>query len=77
MSKLDREIKAIIDDMTEDGLGLAKKMFAIMIDDDLSKSEVDAKLAVVMDEAKLTTYDEYIADLKQVFREAGWKEPQS
>lgn len=75
MSKLDREIKAIIDDMASQAQELVPKMLAILVDDELSEDELNAKLAKVMEDSRPKTYDIYIADLKQVFREAGWVAP--
>lgn len=75
MSKLDREIKAIIDDMAEQAQELVPKMLAIMVDDELSEQEQMNKLAEMMEESRPKTYDIYIDDLKQVFTEAGWLPP--
>lgn len=75
MSKIDREIKAIIDDMGTQAQVIVPKLFAVMIDDDLDEDAQTTKIAKLMEEIQPKTYEIYIADLKQVFREAGWKEP--
>lgn len=75
MSKLDREIKAIIEDMSTQAQVLVPKMLAIMVNDELDEEEQMAKIAELMEQSQPKTYDVYISDLKQVFREAGWKEP--
>lgn len=77
MSKLDRELKAIIDEMGESAKQLVPKLLAVMVDDDLGEDEQLAKFETIMQDVKPKTYDVYIADIKQVFREAGWIEPKS
>lgn len=75
MSKLDREIKAIIDDMAEQAQKLVPKLLAVMTDNSLSEEEGIVKITQLLEEAKPKTYEVYIADLKQVFKEAGWTSP--
>lgn len=75
MSKLDRELKAIIDDMGAQAEQLLPKMLVIMIDEDIEDDKKMAELSKMMSDAKPKTYDVYIRDMKQVFREAGWIEP--
>lgn len=75
MSKLDNDIKAIIDDMAEQAKSLVPKLLTVMADDDLDEDELTTKLALVMEESKPKTYDVYIHDIKQAFRNDGWKEP--
>jgi len=75
MSKLDREITAVIDDIGNQAKDITPKLLMIMIDDDLSDTEKTSKMEKMIKESLPKTYETYIADLKQVFKEAGWKEP--
>jgi hypothetical protein len=75
MSKIDRELKAVIDDMAEQANALIPKMLAIMVDDDKDDDDKIAQVSKLMQDAQPKTYDVYIADIKQIFRQAGWTEP--
>ena len=75
MSKIDREITAVLDDMGTQAAELVPKMFAKMADDDLGEEEMFRALATLMEETKPKTYDDYIKDLKLVFKQNGWLEP--
>lgn len=75
MSKLDREIKAIIDDMSAQASELLPKLLVKITDEDLGEDEIMDAVAIIIKKSQPKTYDVYVADLKQVFREAGWIEP--
>ncbi len=75
MSKLDREITAIF----EEAFGTAQEMVPIvmgwMAEEDMTSEELTKRTADYMKEHKPKTYEDYIHDLKRVFKEDGWVEP--
>lgn len=76
MSKLDSDLKAVIDDMAEQAQILVPKLLAVMADDELDEDAMTAKISRIMEDSKPKTYDVYIHDIKQAFRNDGWKEPE-
>lgn len=77
MSRLDNDIKAVIDDMAEQAQTLLPKLLAVMVDDELDEDDIMQKIASIMEESKPKTYDIYIHDIKQAFRNDGWREPET
>lgn len=75
MSRIDRELKSIIDDMAEQANKLLPELFNILLDDDVSEEIKNSKLQTFFEELKPKTYDVYISDIKNVFRNNGWIEP--
>lgn len=76
MAKLDNDIKAIIDDMSAQANALIPTMLEIMLDEDLEKDEVMQKIEQMIKDSQPKTYDTYIHDIKQTFRNDGWIEPE-
>lgn len=76
MAKLDNDIKSIIDDMSAQANALIPAMLEIMLNQDLEKDEVMQKIEQMLKDSQPKTYDIYIHDIKQAFRNDGWKEPE-
>ena len=75
MSKLDREINAVLDDCFKGAQDTLPKIIAIMLDEDLDQKDIEKKVLEFMEVAKPKTYDDYVNDLKLVFKQNGWAEP--
>lgn len=75
MSKLDREISAVIDDAGSQGQVIVPKLFSVMMNDELSENEITDRVEELLKDLKPKTYDVYVSDMKNVFRQNGWKEP--
>jgi len=73
MSKLDREIKAVFDEAFVTAEKIIPKMLGYMIE--LEGDELAEKIAEMLIEMKPKDYDDYIADLKIIFEQAGWIAP--
>lgn len=77
MSKLDREIKAVMEEALENGQELMKIIFPIMLNEDMDEDEKTQKLAEIMEANKPKEYDDYVRDMKLVFQNNGWTEPKT
>lgn len=74
MSKLDRELKEIMDDAFSQGERLIKELLPLFLDEDKDEDEKMAALTKVLEQSKPKTYDDYIHDIKRAFIEDGWKQ---
>lgn len=72
MSKLDRDLRAVMEDAFSQGERLLKALVPILISDELTDEEKQEKLAQVLLESKPKTYDDYVHDIKRAFKEDGW-----
>jgi hypothetical protein len=77
MSKLDRDIKGIMEEAFEAGEKLVSQMVPILIDDDIDEDEKMQKLSEAILGSKPKTYDDYIHDIKQAFKNDGWTPPEA
>lgn len=75
MSKLDRDLKAVMEDAFSQGEHLLKELFPVMISEDLDEEEKTAKVLGALQKSKPKTFDAYIHDIKRAFIEDGWKQP--
>lgn len=75
MSKLNNDLKAVMDDIFSQGETLLKELVPLLVNDELDEDEKMQKLADSLAASKPKTYDDYIHDIKQAFRNDGWKEP--
>lgn len=75
MSKLDREITLIIDDVGANAKAALEVFLPVIFNEDLTAEQKTKKIEEILETNMPKTYDVFIADIKQVFREAGWKEP--
>jgi hypothetical protein len=77
MSRLNNDLKAVMDDAFSQGEKLLKELIPVLVDDDLDEDEKMQKLSASLEQAKPKTYDDYIHDIKQAFRNDGWIEPEA
>lgn len=77
MSKLDRELKDVMDDAFAQGEALIKALLPLFLDDEIDEDEKMQKLGEALEKSKPKTYDDYIHDIKRAFIDDGWKRAQS
>jgi hypothetical protein len=75
MSKLDRDLKAIMEDAFSNGEKLLKELWPVIIDEDMDEDEKTQHLFETLKKSKPKTYDDYIHDIKRAFIDDGWTEP--
>ena len=75
MSKLNNDLKAVMEDVFGQGEKLLKELLPVIVDEDMDEDEKMQILALALEKSKPKTYDDYIHDIKQAFRNDGWIEP--
>jgi len=73
MSKLDRELKEIMDEAFSNGEKLLKVLLPIIVDEDMDEDEKMQFLVKTLEKMKPKSYDDYIHDIKRAFIDDGWK----
>lgn len=75
MSKIDRDIKDVLDDAFSQGEKLLKEILPLLLDENKAEDEKMTALSDALTKSKPKSYDDYINDLKLVFKQNGWTEP--
>lgn len=75
MSKLDRDLKGIMEEAFAAGEKALKMLVPTLLDDDIDEDEKMKRLAETLQAEKPKTYDDYIHDIKQAFVNDGWTSP--
>jgi hypothetical protein len=77
MSKLDRDLKAVMEDAFSNGERLLKEMLPVIVDEDMDEDEKMQHLIKTLEKSKPKTYEDYIHDIKRAFIEDGWARKES
>jgi hypothetical protein len=75
MSKINREIKAVLEDIEAQAKEIMPELIILLTDPKTTDDEKRIKVIEYMDRIKPKTYDTYINDLKLVFKQNGWTAP--
>ena len=73
MTKLDRELKEIMEDAFEQGGKLMKKIGPLIFDEEKDEDEKMTLLLQIVNDSKPKTFDDYIHDIKRAFIDDGWE----
>lgn len=73
MSKLDKDLKEVMDDSFSQGEKLFKELIPVIVDEDMDEDEKMGRINSVVSEMKPKSYDDYIHDIKRAFIADGWE----